>query len=90
MGPNQGFFVRSKKVQRFSTGVRHAAATRIFATYVDLLERILDRGIRFSPADAVNLRWQPLDQALRLSPPEFPDEPQPAPAGPAGSRDSVA
>ncbi len=81
--------MRNKKVQRFSTGRLRGAATRIVPTYIDLLERILDGGIRFSPADAVNLTWRPLGEAIRLSPPEFPDEPQ-RPAKSAQTRDPAA
>ncbi len=34
---------------------------------MDLLERILDGGIRFDAADALILSWEPIDEAIRVS-----------------------
>ena len=56
-------FVKKASVSRADDHER----VRSVAGYVDILDRILDHGIRFDAADAVNLREYSIDPSFTIS-----------------------
>lgn len=65
-GPNRGEYVAVKKVQPVSVN-RPRSRYWAVAGYVDLLERILDHGIGFNPADSIILSRRSKDTSIQVS-----------------------